>query len=57
MANTITDVKRYVGRRFNEPAVQAELEAFANFSYVAMENDELGVEVRSGGHLRPKALR
>lgn len=45
MANTITAIKRIVGRKFNEEGVQAELENHAFFNAVQMPNGEVGVEV------------
>ena len=48
MANTITHIKRFVGRKFSEAGVQEELRD-VNFKAVAMDNDEIGVKVRRGG--------
>jgi hypothetical protein len=45
MANTITSIKRLVGTKFTDPAVQKELEG-CNFKGVAMPDGETGVEVR-----------
>jgi hypothetical protein len=51
MANTITSLKRLVGRKYSEEGVQAEL-ATCNFTAVALENDEIGVEVRRAARTR-----
>ena len=44
MANTITSIKRLIGTRFNDPAVQTEL-AGNNFKGVAMADGETGMQV------------
>jgi len=44
MANTITSIKRLIGTRFNDPAVQTEL-AGNNFKGVAMPDGETGMQV------------
>jgi heat shock protein 4 len=49
MANTVTQIKRIVGRKFSEPGVQTELANFANFNAVEMPNGEVGVEVNYNG--------
>ena len=45
MANTITHIKRFIGRKFSEAGVQEDLKD-VNFRAVAMDNDEIGVKVR-----------
>ncbi len=45
MANTITQVKRLVGLKFEDEAVKAELETHANFNAVAMPDGDVGFEV------------
>jgi hypothetical protein len=46
MANTITQIKRLIGLRFDDDAVKAELETHANFNAVAMPDGDVGFEVR-----------
>mmetsp|Transcript_28339 Transcript_28339/g.91800 ORF Transcript_28339/g.91800 Transcript_28339/m.91800 type:complete len:650 (+) Transcript_28339:49-1998(+) len=46
--NTVVDLKRFIGLKFSSPFVQRELERFP-FKLVAMENDEVGVEVMFNG--------
>lgn len=45
MNNTVTQVKRLIGRKFSEPGVQAELETHLNFKVQPLENDDIGIKV------------
>ena len=45
MPNTITNIKRFIGTKFNESGVQAEL-AQCNFTAVEGPGGETAVEVR-----------
>lgn len=49
MANTITQIKRIAGLRYNDSGVQSELADHANFTAVEMPNGEVGVEVSYNG--------
>ena len=49
MDNTITSVKRFLGRKFSEPGVQADLATHCHFKATALANDEIGLEVRRRG--------
>ena len=49
MANTITQIKRIAGLRYNDSGVQSELNDHANFTAVEMPNGEVGVEVSYNG--------
>ena len=48
MDNTVTQVKRLLGRKFSEPGVQEEMKEHLNFSIVQVGNDDIGIEVRGG---------
>ena len=48
-SNTITQIKRLIGRKFSEPDVQAEIQNFLGFRVVQLPDDEIGVEVRWRG--------
>lgn len=43
--STITQFKRLIGRKFDEPAVQKELQLHPN-KFVRMEDGGIGIEVR-----------
>jgi hypothetical protein len=45
MANSVTQIKRIIGRKFSEPGVRAEMETHLNFNIVQLENDEIGIRV------------
>lgn len=47
MANTVTQIKRLIGRKYSEPGVQEEMKEHLNFNIVQTENDEIGIEVSS----------
>jgi hypothetical protein len=55
MANTITQIKRLVGLKFDDAAVKAELETHANFNAIAMPDGDVGFEVRLVPHTRLSA--
>lgn len=46
MDNTVTQIKRLLGRKFSEPGVQQEMKEHLNFTIVPTANDEIGIEVR-----------
>ena len=46
MANTATQLKRILGRKFSDPAVQADIETHLNYKIVQLPGDEIGVEVK-----------
>lgn len=46
MANTVTQLKRILGRKFSDPSVQADLETHLNYKIVQRPGDEIGVEVK-----------
>jgi molecular chaperone DnaK (HSP70) len=56
MANTITQIKRLIGLRFEDAAVKAELETHANFNAVAMPDGDVGFEVRLRACARARRL-
>jgi heat shock protein 4 len=43
--NIVTQVKRLIGRKFSDPIVQADIADVHLYKVVAMEGDEVGVEV------------
>jgi hypothetical protein len=45
MANTVTQLKRIIGRKYSEPGVRAEFESFLNYTAVQMDDDEIGIRV------------
>jgi len=47
--NTVTSLKRLIGRKFDEADVQNSEKKFALFNLVAAENGETGAEVRRAG--------
>lgn len=46
MDNTVTQIKRLLGRKFSEPGVQEEMKEHLNFAIVPQADDEIGIEVR-----------
>ena len=48
MTNTVTQVKRLLGRKFSEAGVQEEMKEHLNFNIVATKDDDIGIEVREG---------
>jgi hypothetical protein len=54
MANSVTQIKRIIGRKFSEPGVRAEMETHLNFNIVQLENDEIGIRVSARAR-RPSA--
>lgn len=45
MLNTVTEVKRVIGRKFSEPGVQEDLKSLLNFRAKALPDDEIGIDV------------
>ena len=45
MENTVTQVKRLLGRKFSEPGVQAEMQSHLNFKLTQLKDDDIGIEV------------
>lgn len=45
MDNTVTQIKRLIGRKFSEVEVQNEFSSHLNFNIQQLENDEIGIEV------------
>jgi hypothetical protein len=43
--NTVTQIKRLLGRKFSEPEVQHEVENFLGYKVVQLEDDEIGIQV------------
>jgi hypothetical protein len=52
-ANTITQIKRLLGRKFSEPEVQHEIANYLGYTVVPLENDEIGLQVRRGRVFSP----
>ena len=48
VANTVSNIKRLIGRKFSEEDVQKEL-PFLAYKIVPVENDEIGIELRVDG--------
>lgn len=46
MANTISHIKRIIGRKFSEADIATEQDEFVNYKLVRLEDDEIGIEVR-----------
>jgi molecular chaperone DnaK (HSP70) len=55
MGNTITQVKRLLGRKFSDESVQEDLKTHLNYKIVQLPGDEIGVEVR-GDWLPPRGF-
>jgi heat shock protein 4 len=49
MANTVTYIKRFVGSRFAEANIQAEIETHVNFNPVELPDGTVGYEVQYAG--------
>ena len=45
MDNTVTQIKRLLGRKFSEPGVQEEMKEHLNFQIVEQKDDDIGIEV------------
>ena len=45
MDNTVTQVKRLLGRKFSEPGIAEELAVHLNYKLVQLKNDDIGIEV------------
>lgn len=43
--NTVTQIKRLIGRKFSEPEVQHEIQNFLGYRVVALPDDEIGIEL------------
>ena len=46
-SNTVTQIKRLIGRKFSEPEVQHEIENFLGYRVLQLADDEIGIEVRA----------
>jgi len=44
-ANTVTQIKRLIGRKFSEPEVQHEIANFLGYRVVQLPDDEIGIEL------------
>jgi len=53
--NTITDVKRFLGRQFNDPTVQEEMKSLP-FKFAELPNNEIGVSVFYAGEQKTFSL-
>ena len=47
MDNTVTQIKRLIGRKFSEPGVAEDIETHLNYKIRQLPNDEIGIEVRA----------
>lgn len=47
--NTVSCMKRFLGRKFNEPEVQSEMARVPGLKFVEMQNGDIGVEVSYDG--------
>jgi hypothetical protein len=45
MANTVTDIKRIIGRKYSEPVIQREVDTYLNYSISPTENDDIAIDV------------
>lgn len=45
MANTVTQVKRLLGRKFSDEVVQEDIKTHLNYKIVQLPGDEIGIEV------------
>jgi len=53
--NTVTDVKRFIGRQFNDPSVQEEMKSLP-LKFVELPNNEIGVQVFYQGEQKTFSL-
>jgi len=53
--NTVTDVKRFLGRKFNDPTVQQEMKTLP-LNFVELPNNEIGVQVFYQGEQKTFSL-
>jgi molecular chaperone DnaK (HSP70) len=44
--NTVSQIKRILGRKFSEPDVQHEIENFLGYKVIQQDDDEIGIQVR-----------